>query len=72
MSQTFSIVCHETRQMLWIGQGREGVMTSFYSGDPIVMERLGRFLEATRGRPLVVVCNDTEGFDLEYEEFGGE
>ena len=68
MSQTFSIVCHETKQRLWIGQGWNA-MTNFYSGNAEVMERLGRFLEATRGKSLVVLCNDTEGYSLDYVEF---
>jgi hypothetical protein len=69
MSQTFSLVCHETKQLLWIGQGHRGAMTNFYAGDPETMSRLGRFLEITRGKALVVVCNDTDGYDLEYQAF---
>lgn len=69
MSQTFSLVCHETKQKLWVGQGW-GAMTCFYGEMPDVMFRLGRFLEATRGRSLVLVCNDTDGFaSSDYEEF---
>lgn len=69
MSKTFSIVCHDTKQRLWVGQGR-GAMTTFYSGQPEIMARLGRFLEATRGKALFVLCNDEDVGDvLEYEEF---
>jgi hypothetical protein len=69
MSETFSLVCRETKQMIWVGQGARA-MTNFYSGQPEVMRRLGRFLEATRGKELVLLCNDTEGAELiDYEEF---
>jgi hypothetical protein len=81
MSRTYSLVCPETRQKIWVGQahiedGREAGMTSFYSGVPETMERLGRFLQATRGKQLVLLCDDDnynsdergEEF-IEYEEF---
>lgn len=72
MSQTFSLVCHKTKQKLWLGQGHNGAMNTFFSGDPETMSRLGRFLEATRGSSLNLVCDDTEGFDLEYWDFEGK
>lgn len=45
-------------------------MRAFYSGNPEVMERLGRFLIATQGKQLVLLCDDTDGdaYD-DYEEF---
>lgn len=68
MSKTFELVCHETRQRMWIGQGQKG-MTHLYSG-PGQLKLLADFLEVTRGKPLVVMCTDTEGDDwLDYEEF---
>lgn len=70
MSQTFSIVCHETKQKIWIGQGNGGRMTVFYSSMPDVMDRLARFLSAMKGKPLVLICNDTDGDVADhYEEF---
>jgi len=52
-------------------------MMNFYSGMPAVMQRLGRFLEATRGKPLVLLCDDTQGDQYadcaEFEaDFDGE
>jgi hypothetical protein len=41
-------------------------MTNFYSGEPEKMQRLGRFLNETKGETLVLVCNDTQG--SQYEE----
>jgi len=68
MSRTYELVCHETRQRMWIGQGQEG-MTHLYHG-PEQLKLLADFLEVTRGKSLVVLCNDTEGDDwLDYEEF---
>lgn len=67
MSRTFSLVCHETKQSLWIGQSCQGEpgMAIFYSGMPEVMDRLGRFLIATQGKPLCATC---DGW-TDYEEF---
>lgn len=66
MSQTFSLVCHETRQALWVGQGREGVMTSLY-GSGEHLERLADFLRQTSGKPLVLLCDDIQG--QQHEEY---
>lgn len=68
MSNTFSLVCDETEQKIWIGQGWKG-MTTFYSGMPEVMQRLGRFLEVTRGKILLIRCDDTDETHGDYEEF---
>lgn len=68
MSQTFYLVCHESQQALWVGQGR-GQMTHFYWGAEDA-QRLGRFLKATAGKSLVLMCSDTEGQAFEeYERF---
>lgn len=71
ISQTFALVCKEARLKIWVGQGWRS-MTNFYSGMPDVMQRLGRFLEATRGKTLMLMCDDTEGsqFDdcVEFED----
>jgi hypothetical protein len=69
VSQTFRLVCHETKQKIWIGQGW-GAMDTFYSGEPETMERLGRFLVATIGKPLVVLNDGSDCGDWqEYQEF---
>lgn len=65
MSTCFHLVCHETRQMLWIGQGHGGDMTTFYSGVPETMERLAAFLRTTRGKPLVVMSDH----EIDDEQF---
>jgi len=52
MSQTFSLVCDDTKQTLWIGQGHGGKMTCLYSGEPETMEKLQAFLNHTMGKPL--------------------
>jgi len=68
MSRTYALVCDETKQKIWIGQGWAG-MTTFYSGMPDVMDRLGRFFEATRGKVLQIRCDDTDETHCDYEEF---
>ncbi len=73
MSHTFSLVCAETKQKLWVGQsgGSPDGMGNFYSAMNSKMKKLGRFLEATRGKQLVLM-NDESLVDLDYEEFEGE
>lgn len=69
MSRTFELVCHETRQRLWIGQGREE-MTKLYTSPPAA-ERLRSFLAATKGKPFVLMCSDTDYGDwIDYDDFG--
>ena len=70
MSQTFSLVCEETKQKVWVGQGW-GEMTVFYSGDPRTMEQLGKFLRDHEGMALRLLCEDThDDMLLEYTEYG--
>lgn len=69
MSQTFSIVCHETKQKVWVGQGW-GLMTNFYRGDPKTMERLGDFLRTHEGKPLFLLCDDSNDMFCGYQEHG--
>lgn len=69
MSRTFNLVCHETRQSLWIGQGPDR-LTILYGNQT---ERLIRFLNATKGHPLFVLCDATDEGDWdEYDEFEPE
>lgn len=67
MSQTYSLVCHETRKRIWVGQGW-GKMSVFYSGEPETMEALGMFLREHEGIPLVLLCNDIHEDVLDYED----
>ncbi len=75
MSNTFSLACKDTRVKLWIGQGRSGVMTTLYSGDPHTLDKLRRFLNEHRGKHLVLICDDSEpeyGWASDYKEFEDE
>lgn len=68
MSQTFSLVCHETKRQVWIGQGW-GKMDSLYSGEPETMANLRDFLNDHLGKPLEFVCCDTTSEAVsDYEE----
>lgn len=74
MSQTFQLVCHETKRWVWIGQGRNRgynpLITVFYTGDPEVMADLKLFFQVTMGKPLVLICNDITELPDDYHEFG--
>ena len=59
MSQTHSIVCHETKEKLWIGQGNGG-MSCFYTGESETMEALRWFLDKNREYALNMVCNNND------------
>ena len=74
MSRTYSLVCHETKERIWVGQsgGTDG-MGIFYSGEPKVMAALGRFLEATRGKSLVLLCfDDYVDHMCEYKDYSDD
>ena len=58
MSQGFSLVCHETKSKVLVGQGW-GTMTTFYSGEPKTMKALKVFLNDCRDKPIHFVCMDT-------------
>ena len=72
MSQTYSLVCHEIKGKIWVGQGYEK-MTVFYSGEPETMSGLQAFLNASRGHPIFFVCDDTLPDDmdkvLDYKDY---
>lgn len=77
MALTFTLVCHETKQKIWVGQGHHHhethlpTLEAFYSGDEKVMEALCRFLNATLGKPLMLVVEEFEENKevWSYEEF---
>ena len=64
MSQIYSLVCHEIRGKIWIGQGW-GEMTTLYSGESETMEGLKEFLNASKGRPIFFVCDDELPDDMD-------
>ena len=69
MSQTFSLVCHEKRKRVWIGQGQDGLMGTFYSGEKQTMRQLHRFFLETTGSPVELICNDWASDDVaSYDE----
>jgi hypothetical protein len=67
MSRTFSLVCEETKQKLWIGQGRSDNPFYLYTGDAEVMKKLSLFFRETIGKNLEVM--DDEGIDSDITEF---
>ena len=69
MSRTFSLVCHETKQKVWVGQGC-GLMDSFYSGEPETMKQLGDFLKTHEAKPLFLLCNDHHDEIIDYAQYG--
>lgn len=68
MSRTYELVCPAMKLCMWVGQsgGTEG-MGNFYSGEPRTMQKLGRFLEKTRGSTLILM--DTEFIPDDINEF---
>jgi hypothetical protein len=53
MSSSYRIICKETKQSVWIGQGFGG-MECLYSGEPETMELLRKFLNETMGKKLIL------------------
>lgn len=73
MSSTYDLICVDKKIKIWVGQSRRGEtgMASFYSGEPQTMLALGRFLQATEGHSLKLVCDDLdsdEAAECEYFE----
>lgn len=74
MSTTWDLVCDETKQRLWIGQGfAEGEsgplpLGTFYSGQPQTMHALKEFLRATAGKSLRLASEHDETA-ADYEDF---
>jgi hypothetical protein len=67
MSQTWSLVCHDTKEKVWIGQGN-GQMSNFYSCEPNTMEALRKFLIDTIGKKLEFICDDSDWDCIDYNE----
>lgn len=68
MSKTYSLVCSDARLKLWIGQGAETMQSLYTDGEHA--GKLRRFLCATQGKSIVLMCDDTQGSDyLDFKEF---
>jgi len=68
MSQTFYLVCHETKKRIWIGQGW-GEMTVLYNNESKTMENLKQFLNDHIWKPLEFVCSDATDKICGYERY---
>lgn len=70
MSETYSLICKETKKRIWIGQGRQNKgMGTLYSGMTEVMEELIHFLNDHIGKQLQFVNDGNTGFDICFEEY---
>jgi hypothetical protein len=70
MSSSFSLVCRETKQKIWIGQGF-GKAESLYSGEPQTMANLRLFLNEHANKPIEFVNTDFDDQSQSYEEWAG-
>ena len=72
MSQHLSLVCKETKQRIWIGQGM-GEMSVFYHNEPELMKKLQTFLNDHRDKDIVFLCNDQNDYVYDYKsyDYGG-
>jgi len=66
MSICYHLICVETKKSIWVGQGY--ATWDFYSKDPEVMEKLGRFLAAHEGKNLMLLA-DSNFDETEFEDF---
>lgn len=68
MSNTYHLVCDETKERVWVGQGW-GEMTSLYSGELKTMEALKIFLNGNHSpRVLRFVCSGADDEFYSYKE----
>lgn len=62
MSSSYYLVCHEDKKYLLVGQGN-GTMTTFYEDERDTMSHLGKFLQESEGKPIVLLCDTTMDWD---------
>ena len=67
MSTSYKLVCDETHEGVWIGQGNGGLKV-IYSGEEDTMIRLRRFLNETQGKSLRLIDEFDDHFS-EYKEY---
>lgn len=67
MSTTYDLVCLELKLKLWVGQ------SDYIYSDLECVKNLGRFLHATKGKPLYfisehqeTILSDGDVFDCDY------
>lgn len=70
MSQTYSIVCHETKEKLWIEQGTGG-MPRLYTSEPETMEALHWFLVKNRAHSFNMVYEGRDWGCVNYACWSG-
>jgi len=66
MSQTYSLICRETKQAVWLGQGSFDELKSLYN-DKKTHDALKLFLIETFGKQLEFVCDDANDEVFQYE-----
>lgn len=70
MSRTFYLACPETKERLWIGQGSDDNMSTFYSDESYIMACLADFLNIHLNKMLIVVDSENSLFDqLDYKDW---
>lgn len=62
MSNTFTLVCDETKLYLWVGQGHGHDMTNLYDGGKY-SDNLRRFLNHHLGKSIRLICDLSEDPD---------
>lgn len=69
MSFSYHLVCDETKESIWIGQGWDK-MESLYYGEEEVMENLLKFLNKNRSPKTLRFIKDDEEYDYSYKKYG--
>lgn len=68
MSYSFSLVCQETKESIWIGQGRnEDRMAVIYTGHPEIIRELIRFLNNNINKNIRFMNSDRMAEDIDTE-----
>jgi len=68
MSNSYSLVCHETKVKMWIGQGWKECDV-LYVGDKKTIDIFLNFLNDNRGKPLYFIDNNDDESVLEYKDY---
>ena len=69
MSYTFRLICKETKESIWIGQGRDEEKISVIYGGVKVDEKLKQFLNNNINKDIKFVNSDMADESIDWKEY---
>ena len=74
MTRNYYLCCREIKEYIWIGQGeyQNAGLMQIYSGEDKIMKDLGKFLNKTKGKELILKDEHDDEIYNGYKEFKNE